>query len=884
MKNSFILIRFIGLFLFLFSIQLQAQENVARIHDEIIVQLDEGVSPTIPSGQYELLSASLNVYKLSFTTRNAAEKYYEAERMKEYNRAIHFNHYVSFRDTIPNDPQFDLQYSFQDLLEGGTRDVQAADAWDITRGGVTALGDTIVIAVIDDGVDINHIDLDQNMYVNRSEVEGTGLDNDANGYVDDKFGWNVRDDNGQVISADHGTGVAGVIGARGNNGALITGANWVTKILPVTMGEDATVAEVIKAYQYVLDQRRLYNQTDGEKGAYVVASNNSFGLEGFTVESAPYWCEFFDTLGQEGIMTISSAPNRVFDIDEVGDLPTVCPSPYLITVSATDFNLEWNASGISSEHVDVTSFGGGIFTLGQGNSTQFGDLSSSMAAAMASGLTGLMYSVPCPDFAERVQSDLTLVYEPVRNAIFSGLTPQPFLENKTAEGGITNFFETLRGLMEPCDTCIAPSEVVFTSVISNDDSTFLIRPTLQSDSLIWLQRPAGARMWDTLAAPLIDSLFLDMSPECEDLQYAFIPICDSVPGRRSKIFTSKFKNCSACEIQYCTPESSSFENIWIESVSFRDDEIYTGNDLGYADYSNLVFSTYETAEEEQWLEIRFKKDLIFDTLSFAAWLDIDHNGRFDPLEKVGTLVTSNTSSDTLQLNLPFTAIGGLTTLRLGMIPKSNEVSRLQPCTAIPLEATYEDFCVDLIVNDPLCPTIDSLVVVEKESNTIKLSVQPELRPRDEGVNIRYRKEGEEDWTQETKNGETFRLEELEGNCTTYEVEIRRLCDFDTSAYTQFTVETFCPTSAPSPDISGLTIFPNPFDRYIIIDKNSEAIGMFSLRLYNQQGQIVDEQKSISSSSSYRFEVNPNLPPGLYYIQIWTKDGTAQRKLIRFRGE
>ena len=883
MKNSFILIRFIGLLLFLFSIHLQAQENAARIHDELIVQFSEGVAPDIPSEQYELLSSSLNVYKISFTNRIDAEKYYSAERMKEYNRAIHFNHYVSFRDTIPNDPQFDLQYSFQDLLEGGTRDVQATDAWEITRGGVTALGDTIVIAVIDDGVDINHIDLEQNIYVNRSEVEGTGIDNDANGYVDDKFGWNVRDDNGQVISADHGTGVAGVIGARGNNGALISGANWVTKILPVTMGEDATVAEVIKAYQYVLDQRRLYNQTDGEKGAYVVASNNSFGLEGFTVESAPYWCDFFDTLGQEGIMTISAAPNRVFDIDAEGDLPTVCPSPYLITVSATDFNLEWDASGISSEHIDVTSFGGGIFTLGEGNTTQFGDISSSLAAAMVSGLTGLMYSVPCPDFVESVQSDISLVYEPVRDAIFSGLTPQPFLANKTAEGGVTNFFETLRTLMEPCDTCIAPTEVRFTSILTNDDSTFLISPTLQSDSLIWLQRPTGARMWDTIAAPMIDSLFLDMSPECADLQYAFVPICDSVPGRRSRIFTSEFKNCSACEIEYCQPESSSFDNIWIESVSFRDDEIYTGNDLGYGDYSNVVFSTYETADE-QWIEIRFEKNRIFDTLSFAAWLDIDHSGSFDPLEKVGTLVTSNTSSDTLQLRIPFTAIGGLTTLRLGMIPRSSDVNRLRPCTANPLEATYEDYCVDLIVNDPMCPTVDSLVVLEKESNSIKLSIEPELRPSDEGVNIRYRKEGEEDWTQETKSGETIILEELEGPCTTYEIEIRRLCEFDTSAYTQFTEETFCPTSVASPDISGLTVFPNPFDRYIIIEKNSDATGMFTVRLYNQQGQIVGEQKNITTSSNYRFEVNPNLPAGLYYIQVLTKDGSAQRKLIRLRGD
>ncbi|MBT3964812.1 MAG: hypothetical protein HOE95_11910, partial [Flavobacteriales bacterium] len=113
--------------------------------------------------------------------------------------AVQFNHSNVVRRGEPDDPNFDEQWNFyNDGTNGGsgTADVDAKNAWDISTGGVTASGDTIVVAVIDGGFNINHEDLEQNIFVNRNEIPGNGVDDDNNGYVDDINGWNVYSTSG----------------------------------------------------------------------------------------------------------------------------------------------------------------------------------------------------------------------------------------------------------------------------------------------------------------------------------------------------------------------------------------------------------------------------------------------------------------------------------------------------------------------------------------------------------------------------------------------------------------------------------------------------------------------------------------------------------------
>ena len=123
-----------------------------------------------------------------------------------------------------SDELFDEQWHHLNLLLNGNpeADLDSDLAWDISTGGLTPQGDTIVIAVIDNGIASGHPDLKDRIWINHNEIPFNGIDDDQNGYVDDHLGYNTIEENGNIQgTANHGTSVAGIIGATGNNLSLI---------------------------------------------------------------------------------------------------------------------------------------------------------------------------------------------------------------------------------------------------------------------------------------------------------------------------------------------------------------------------------------------------------------------------------------------------------------------------------------------------------------------------------------------------------------------------------------------------------------------------------------------------------------------------------------
>jgi hypothetical protein len=328
------------------------------------------------------------------------------------------------RNTIPDDPGFANQTNMS--LIG------MPAAWDISTGGFTAHGDTIVIAVIDDGFQVNHEDLAGNFWHNPQEIKGDKIDNDLNGYIDDYFGLNVFSgtDNHPILS--HGTSVSGIIGAIGNNAIGISGVNWHIKIMPVSYNH--YISELIEAYQYVIDMRRRYNETKGKEGAFVVAVNLSSGLDFALPEHFPLWCSMYDSLGAQGILGVCSAPNFSHNVDEDGDLPSRCTSPYTIVVTNVNSeDLLVSNSGFGRISVDLGAPGENSLTTDiSSNYTFF--RGTSAAAPHVAGTIALLYTVLCPSVLDSMDQNPGNVALRIKNIILSTAFPNKSLEGITLSG------------------------------------------------------------------------------------------------------------------------------------------------------------------------------------------------------------------------------------------------------------------------------------------------------------------------------------------------------------------------------------------------------------------------------------------------------------------
>lgn len=408
-----------------------------------------------------IVSEPMKIYLLTFD-QDAIDAYAMLKAVREHPgvNIAQFNHYVERRETEPNDPDFGQQWHHvNDGSGGGTpdADIDSDLAWDITTGGTTALGDEIVVCVIEGG-NLDHTDLAPNAWVNDQEIPNNNIDDDGNGYIDDYLGWNVasNDDSG-VLEGGHGTQVFGMIGAKGNNNVGVAGANWDVKLMSVAGENLFNESSVVAAYTYPLVMRQLYTSTNGASGAFVVATNASWGIDGGDPEDSPLWCAVYDTLGVHGILSCGATANNNVNIDEVGDLPTACSSPYMVSVTATNNNDVRTFSGYGIETIDVGAPGANVYTTSGTNS--YGSTSgTSFASPLTAGVIGLLYSAPCPSLIQIAKANPQLGADMVREALYEGVDIIPNLIDEVATGGRINSYNSLMYLIDNCIdvACFAP--------------------------------------------------------------------------------------------------------------------------------------------------------------------------------------------------------------------------------------------------------------------------------------------------------------------------------------------------------------------------------------------------------------------------------------------
>ncbi len=444
-------LKFIFLLVFTFcgSKLSYAQISNERIPGEIIIQFEEEVdvfhfiawSKINLAVEFQCLSelqTDLNICHLSYPDEsvNAEVLMHKLSALPEV-KVVQYNHKVFEREVFPNDPYLDEQWSLEQI--------NAPMAWEFTTGGTSNNERELVIAILDGGFETSHEDLNKNIWINQKEVPEDGIDNDGNGFVDDYQGWNfisqTDDHQNSLAGTSHGTSVAGIIGAVGDNELGVSGINWNIKMM--LLSGLPTEAEIIKAYDYVYKMRESYNLSNGIEGAYVVASNLSLGIPRAKAEDHPIWCGMYELLGEQGVLNVGATDNSHIDVDAIGDMPTSCKSAFLISVTSTDQadSKSLNAA-YGTKSIDLGSPGIDIFTTRPGNN--YGIFSGTSAAApLVAGAIALLYSSPCEKLANQaLQIPMETAFL-MREFILNGATKNEDLNLLVSSGGRLNLDQSL---------------------------------------------------------------------------------------------------------------------------------------------------------------------------------------------------------------------------------------------------------------------------------------------------------------------------------------------------------------------------------------------------------------------------------------------------------
>lgn len=396
----------------------------------------------------------------------------------------------------PNDARYGEQWPHQNNGQDvggsgpgvGGADIKSEQAWDISTGSKQ-----VVIAVLDTGSDLSHPDLRPNLWVNPGEIAGNGIDDDQNGFVDDIHGWDFAGNDGNgagdanpqdPVTQGHGTAVAGVIGAVGNNGLGVAGVNWNVTILTMKIFPDNGLSPQfaqLGAYEYCILMKG--------RGVNIIASNNSFGSlqpnqDQFNTADQIAIQDFVDA----GMLYVAAAGNDTNDNDSpIRAYPASYDIDGLISVAATDNTDDiagFSNYGLTS--VDLGAPGARVLTTATGGGYEFID-GTSFASPYTAGVIGLMASVN--RFATPQQLQTTLM---------ATVDPTPAMTGRTVSGGRLNAFNAVRasrveGLFV---TSISPGTQA--ANVDRIDVTFseTIDPAFFNASKVRLQRANGVPVFN----------------------------------------------------------------------------------------------------------------------------------------------------------------------------------------------------------------------------------------------------------------------------------------------------------------------------------------------------------------------------------------------------
>jgi uncharacterized repeat protein (TIGR02543 family) len=359
-------------------------------------------------------------------------------------------------DALPTDSAFTdgKLWGLRNTGQAGM-DIQAVEAWDITKGS-----NEIVVAVIDTGVRYTHKDLAANMWENPGEIAGNGRDDDGNEYVDDVHGINaIRNSGDPKDDHGHGTHVAGTIGAVANGGGAAVGVAWNVKIMALKFLPAhglGSYSNAIECIDYAI-----------ANGADVMNNSWGGGPSDRSLRTA------IDRARSAGIVFVAAAGNG--GRDQIGDdndnFKHHYPSDYSLDniISVAAVNRHGNLAGFSNygrTSVDLAAPGVSIYSTYYKSDTSYTTLQgTSMAAPHVSGAVALLLSR---------EPDLTP--SQVRQRLIDTAEPLQTLRNKVVSGGMLDAHAAL--LAAPRQALNL--EVTYSPEVPAKDESFYISARVSS--------------------------------------------------------------------------------------------------------------------------------------------------------------------------------------------------------------------------------------------------------------------------------------------------------------------------------------------------------------------------------------------------------------------
>lgn len=342
---------------------------------------------------------------------------------------------VMSANLMPDDSDFSSLWGLHNTGQsGGTvdADIDAVEAWDITTGSAS-----VVVAVIDTGVRYDHPDLTGNMWRNPGETgldadgmdkAGNGVDDDFNGYVDDVYGIDCINDDSDPIDDDassyHGTHVAGIIGARGNNASQVTGVNWNVSIMALKyLGANGrgVVSDAVECLTYAANMKKNH-------GVNLRVTNNSYGGGNATQSMRD---AILATQNQD-ILFVAAAGNDGEDNDAIPHYPSSYDLPSVVAVASTNrYDTKAETSNYGLVSVDIGAPGVSILsTVGSNNLNTLSG--TSMASPQVAGVAALLLAY-----------DPSMTYSQLKARMLDTANPIAALDGLTATGGRLNAFDAL---------------------------------------------------------------------------------------------------------------------------------------------------------------------------------------------------------------------------------------------------------------------------------------------------------------------------------------------------------------------------------------------------------------------------------------------------------